>query len=291
MTHAAPITADVRGERFPDPRNIATLARKELRDALRNRWFILYTVAFAVLALGLAYLSRASAGLTGLAGFGRTAASLINLVLLIVPLMGLSIGAASLASERERGMLGYLLAQPVGRMEVLLGKFIGLALALTGSLAIGFGISGLVLARGRQGADTGAFVNLVLFSFVLAAAMLAVGILISTLARRSGTATGAAVFTWLILVFFGDLGLMGAAVIFRLQIPTLLLLGLVNPLQAFKMAAVHGLGSSMDVLGPAGLYATRRFGEALPALLWGSLVAWIVVPLGAASVLFARRPL
>jgi Cu-processing system permease protein len=30
-----------------------TLARKELNDALRNRWFVLYTVAFAVLALGL----------------------------------------------------------------------------------------------------------------------------------------------------------------------------------------------------------------------------------------------
>ena len=72
---------------------IWTLAQKELRDALRNRWFLLYTVAFAVLALAFSYLALAGAGMVGFAGFGRTAASLINLVLLIMPLMALTIGA------------------------------------------------------------------------------------------------------------------------------------------------------------------------------------------------------
>ena len=37
-------------------------------------------------------------------------------------------------------------AQPVNRGEVLLGKYLGLAVALSASLALGFGITGLVIA-------------------------------------------------------------------------------------------------------------------------------------------------
>ena len=53
---------------------IWTLAQKELRDALHNRWFVLYTLAFIGLALALSYMSLAGAGISGFAGFGRTAA-------------------------------------------------------------------------------------------------------------------------------------------------------------------------------------------------------------------------
>ncbi len=64
------------------------IAQKELRDALRNRWFLLYTLAFVALSLAFSYLALAGAGIVGFAGFGRTAASLINLVLLIIPFSG-----------------------------------------------------------------------------------------------------------------------------------------------------------------------------------------------------------
>ena len=84
---------------------IWTLAKKELRDALHNRWFVLYTAAFVILALAFSYLALAGAGMVGFAGFGRTAASLINLVLLIIPLMALTVGAQSLAGEQERNTL------------------------------------------------------------------------------------------------------------------------------------------------------------------------------------------
>ncbi|MEZ4667592.1 MAG: ABC transporter permease subunit [Anaerolineae bacterium] len=122
-------------------KTISTLAGYELRSSLRNRWFLLYALAFAVLAVALSSLSLTGAGMFGFAGFGRTAASLINLVLLIVPLMGLTIGAHSLASEREKGTLAYLLAQPVSRAEVLWGKFVGLGTALLAALLLGFGLS------------------------------------------------------------------------------------------------------------------------------------------------------
>ncbi|HMB71899.1 MAG TPA: ABC transporter permease, partial [bacterium] len=59
-------------------RIVLTIARKEIRDALRNRWLLLYTAAFAVLALSLSWMSLAGSGSYGFAGFGRTAAGLVN---------------------------------------------------------------------------------------------------------------------------------------------------------------------------------------------------------------------
>ena len=127
-------------------KTIATLANYELRASLRNRWFLLYALVFALLSVALSSLSLSGAGMFGFAGFGRTAASLINLVLLVVPLMGLTVGAQSLAGEREQGTLSYLLAQPVGRAEVLIGKLLGLSAALLAALMLGFG---LAARRGR----------------------------------------------------------------------------------------------------------------------------------------------
>lgn len=268
---------------------ILVLARKEVRDALRNRWFILYALCFAVLSLALASLALAGTGRLGLAGFGRTAASLVNLVLLIVPLMGLTIGSAALAGERERGTLEALLAQPVIRTEVLAGKFLGAAAALLGALALGLGSTAVVLALRGSSAHLASYAALFGLSVMLGWAMLAVGFLISSIARRTTFALGVAIFVWLALVFLGDLGLMGGALTLRLSSSELLALALINPLQVFKLAAVGGIHRSLDLLGPAGLYASRTFGTGLPLVFGGILAAWIAVPLLAAGVIFARR--
>ncbi|HMO26782.1 MAG TPA: ABC transporter permease subunit [Tepidisphaeraceae bacterium] len=256
-------------ERLIDPRTILQLIRKELRDAVRNRWFVSYTIAFALLSLGLAYLSRVGTSMSGFSGFGPTAAAMINLVIMIVPLMALTIGAGSLTAERERGMLAYLLAQPVNRIELILSKFIGLSIALTGSLAFGFGLAGTVLAANADASHLNIFIHLVLLSCVLALSMLAVGVLISTIARRSSAAMGAAILTWLLIVFLGDLGLMGSAVMFRLNAQELFLAAIVNPTQAFKLSVIGGL----------------------PTLLIGCLAAWLIVPLVASVLIFSRKPL
>lgn len=55
-----------------------TIAQRELREALKNKWLWFYALAFAGLALALSQAGLASAGYAGLGGFGRTAASLIN---------------------------------------------------------------------------------------------------------------------------------------------------------------------------------------------------------------------
>jgi Cu-processing system permease protein len=266
-----------------------TLARREVRDAVLGRWFALYSLALAGLGLCVSYVSATSLGGAGLAGFGRTSAGLINLVLLVVPLMALTAGAASIAGDRERGTLSFLLAQPARRWEVLMAKFVGLAIALTLSLCLGFGASALVLAMQGSNAQPGPFVKLVAFADLLALAMLAVGMLISVNCRRSSVATGVAIFVWLVLVFGTDLGLMAGTLASDLSIEWLFRLAVASPLQAFKMWALQSVDASLDVLGPAGLYAQTEYGPGLQFAFAGVLLVWTVLPLVASVTIFNRR--
>lgn len=183
-----------------EPRLLWTIAQRELREALRNKWLAFYALGFAGLAFALSSASFAASGYAGVGGFGRTAASLINALLLFVPLLGLSVGAAALAGDRERGTLLYLLSQPVNRAEVFFGKALGAALATTAAIAVGFGLAGLALSTSGDG-DALAFLELAGYSVLLALVSLGLGILISVVTHKSATALGAALIVWLGLVF------------------------------------------------------------------------------------------
>jgi Cu-processing system permease protein len=82
---------------------------------------------------------------------------------------------------------------------------------------------------------------------------------------------------------------MGTALAFKLPIGTLFHLALINPLQAFKMFSLISINATLDVLGPAGIYAMQTYRDGLGWLLLGALVAWILLPLGLSFAVFYRR--
>jgi Cu-processing system permease protein len=265
-----------------------TIAQAELREALRNKWLWLYAVGFAGLALALSQAGLSAAGYAGLGGFGRTAASLINALLLFVPLIGLSVGAGSLAADRERGTLLFLLAQPVSRGEIFAGKALGAALAVMTALALGFGLAGLGLGM-SGGGETTIYLALVAYTLLLALVALGLGFIISSLTRKAAAASGAALILWLALVFLADLGVLGAALTWRPNPAGLLGLLLINPLQIFKLGAIYSLRATLDSLGPVGQYALFRFGEQLPLLLIGLLALWALAAFAVAFTIFNQK--
>jgi Cu-processing system permease protein len=260
-----------------EPRTVHALARVELRASLRNWWLLLYALVFAVLAGGVAQISSGEFSGLERGAFGRTAAALTNIVLLVVPLFGLIAGAVSIAGDRERGVLAYYLAQPISVAEVFWGKYLGGAVALLTALAAGFAVAALSLA-GSGALELTGFLWLVLLSMLLMLAAYSLGVLISTLAQRSALAVGVAVFVWVGVLFLGDLGLMATAIATQLDFRVVIGAALLNPAQAFKVATVQQVGASLDALGPAGNYLVDRFGGTLVPLLSALLVAWIVAP-------------
>ena len=272
-----------------DLQTIAVLSRKEVRDATKSRWLVMFGIGFAVIASALSWMALSGLGSFGVAGFGRTAASMVNMVLLIVPLMGLTLGALAIASERERGALAYLMSQPVTAFEILISKYLGVASALVAALLVGFGISGLLVVLRGGSSNAGDFLALVGLTVLLALSSLSIGFLLSAGLRRGATAIGLAVFLWLTLAFFSDLGLMGTAVTLDIGVRELLLMALANPLQVYKLATILSIKNDLEVLGPAGVYAMRTYGDALLPILMALFVAWVIAPLGIGFLIFKRR--
>jgi len=261
---------------------------KELQDTRRSRWFLLLAIVFAGLALMLALLGASALGSIGGAGFGRTTVSLLNLVILIVPLMGLLMSALSVAGEREHGTLLTILAQPVVLEEVFLGKFLGLGVALLGTILFGFGLAALVIARQSGLPEVGGYLALVGYTALFGLGYVSLGFLISALTRRSASAVGVALFVWLVCVFLSDLGLIGTAVVLQLSPRSLLWLSLANPAQVFKVVVLNGIHRNLESLGPGGFYAAEVLGDWLQPTLTGLLLLWAVVPF-VVSVLFLRN--
>ncbi|GBE24622.1 ABC-2 family transporter protein [bacterium BMS3Bbin02] len=271
-----------------EPSLVWVIASKEIHDATRSKWFWLWTVAFAGLAAFMASVALPGSQVTGYGSFGRTAASLVALAQIIVPLMGLTLGAYSIAGQRETGALRFLLSHPVSRSEAFCGTYLGLAISLAATVFGGFGIAGIITVAQGGGANAASFVRIAVLSWLLSISMLGFGMLVSTFTRRSSAALGTAVFLWLGFVFIGDLGVMGTSV--ATQVPTwgLLVSAVLNPVEAFRLASLSAFSGSLDVLGPAGSFAVDTFGDSLGLLLFVNVVVWAIVPALVAWARFAH---
>ncbi|MBC8363993.1 MAG: ABC transporter permease [Actinobacteria bacterium] len=269
-----------------EPRPVVVIARKVIREASRDRWFWLNCAGFAVLAGAITLTAVPDHNLIGSGGFGRTAASLVALVQLVVPLMALTLGARYLSGERDSGTLVFLLCHPVSRTEVLVGTYIGLAGSMFASVATGFGAAGVFSALRSASADPVLLVRLAMLSWLLSLAMLGLGLVIGSIARNASTGLGMALFAWLAVVFLGDLGVMGTVVATHMPVEALFAAVIVNPVEAFRLASVVALDGSLDALGPVGTYAFDRFGDGMAYIALGVMAAWTAGAVAAAVFTF-----
>jgi Cu-processing system permease protein len=273
-------------------RPIAVVAAREVREATRSRWFVLAAACFLVLSLALSLLGLAGAQRSGLAGFDRTTASLLNLALVFVPLVTLTLGGLSIAGEVEDQSLALLLAQPVTRLEVFAGKYLGLLAAVAAAIALGFGATGVLVAALAGGGDASAFVALVALVLLLAAATLAIGSMLSACLRSRARVVGAAFCAWLLLVYVSDLGTIGLTVARGLAPGQVFALALLNPVQQARVLGTLALSDRADVLGPVGLFGIEHFGaDGLAALLVGALAATALAGLAAGWAVFRKAVL
>ncbi len=261
---------------------------KELRDAVRSRWLVAFSLTFALVALALALVQQQ--GGVGAQGFNRTTASLINLCLLLVPLLALILGASAIAGERDRGTLGTLLSQPLSATELLVGKYLGLTVAVWGAVMLGFGVAGFLVALVSPVTDLGHYLLFVLLSAGLASAMLSIGVLISVASEGRSKALAVAVLTWFVLVLFYNLVAIGFALSVASSGEVLLASTLLNPVEAVRILAVLSLEPDLQVLGPLGSYLYLEFGPAWSAaVLAGAVLAWAAIPLALAAAVFRRQ--
>jgi Cu-processing system permease protein len=273
-----------------DTNAITNIARQELVINIRNRWTLVFAGVFGVLVLTISYFGLVTGGTVGFQGFARTSASLLNMVLYIVPLVALTMGTLSFTSEKSAGEL--LFSQPITRGEILLGKFLGLFASIFVATLTGFGLAGVIIAAkaGTEGAlRYPAFVG---FSLLLALIFLSLSAFISALCGRQSKAFGVALFVWFFFVLFYDLLVIGLTFLFRERTANNFIFGSLfgNPVDMVRVASLMTLNGK-DIFGVGGASLLRFFGgeSASIALLLVALVLWIVTPLFIAQRLLRRQ--
>ena len=262
-------------------RPLLLCARQELVLAVRSRWTQIFAAVFAALALAVASAGYILSGGHGVQDFARTAASLVQLVLLLVPLTALLIGVMALAPDR--GAAELLFSQPVSRGTILLGKLLGLFQALAAAQALGFGVAGLVIFNQSGEEGLGGFLLLVLGSLVLTAVYLGLAAVLAAgaLGRRRQRVLALGLVVWFASVVLFDVAALGLASLLPSGAASRVLIVsvLVNPVDAVRTGTLLGVEGTA-AFGAASLAFLRFTRGALSAglLLALSLLLWIAVP-------------
>ena len=253
------------------------IAVKEFRERIRNLWVVVVAVIFAVFALAIAYFGSAQQGAVGFRSIDVTITSLVSLVIYLVPLIALILGYDAIVGEKERGSLDLLRSLPITRLEILLGKYFGLAAALAVSTLLGFGGSLLPLLGQIGAADLYHYAGFVLSAILMGMAFLSLSLLVSVLAQDRMRASGVAIGLWFFFVLAFDLLLMGALVLSQGRLGSAWFAGILmlNPADVFRLLNIF---NSEQVQSMYGLATVVPEGMLSPASLLAIMLAWIIVP-------------
>ena len=266
---------------------VGIIAGKEFWDRIRNRWVLAVAAVFTVFALAIAYFGGAQQGTVGFRSIEFTIASLVSLVIYLIPLIALVLGFDAIVGERERGSLDLLLSMPITRFELLLGKYLGLAAALAFSTVAGFGLVALVLAPQLQLTALFHYFGFMLSSVLLGMAFLSLAVMVSVFAADRTRASGMAIALWFFFVLVFDLLLLGALVVsggrYGGEVFPYLLLA--NPADVFRILNIFSLEDVRSLYGLATVFP-RALAE--PWLLGLVMFAWIAAPLGIATWRFRK---
>jgi Cu-processing system permease protein len=192
---------------FPSLRIVATIARQELRIILRNRWIVIYSAIFAVLTLAVSYFGLAVIEFTGFQEFNRTAVSLLNLVLYIVPLATMLMAVQSFRAEG--GATDQLFAEPVTLTEIVLGKMTGLVSAHVLATVLGFSFTGVLVGAKVGTRGVSSYLALVGFTILVGIVFVAIASMLTILAGRGNRAYAVVLVAWFAMVLLFDLLIIG----------------------------------------------------------------------------------
>jgi ABC-2 type transport system permease protein len=279
-------------------RTVLTIAALTLREAARRRVLLalagLTVVLLALSAWGFSRINAEFGGLTS--GEARAIASIVlNLVMfglsLIAALGTAFLAGPTMAGETESGIALAVLARPIRRSAVLLGKWLGLVVFGTGFVAVA-GLAQLLIVRITVDYSAPRPVTGLALLAAQAAVLLTLGLLLSTVISPMASgivAVGLFGATWIAGVV-GSVGdALGNASVARIGTVSRMLLptdglwrGAMNAFQdpTLLLQAGSGPGES-PFLSVAPLTSVY--------IAWAAL--WVGVVLGLAAIAFQRRDL
>lgn len=195
----------------------------------------------------------------------RALLSLLNVVLLLLPLMSVTFGTLYVYNARD--FIEMLLAQPVGRGALYTGLFGGIVLPLSGAFLFGVGLPLLIQGGGEPGFAGHAFM-LVLVGLMLTLVFTAFALCVAVRIEDRARGLGAALAVWLLTTLVYD-GLLLLVTTLGSDYPLegpLLVLVFLNPVDLARVLLLLTFDISA-LMGYTGAVYERFFHGALGLVL------------------------
>jgi ABC-2 type transport system permease protein len=264
-------------------RQLWLVARLDVGESLRARWFAVYAALFGGIVAMLFVFGLTESRILGFMGLSRLLVTYIQLCMAILPIFVLITTVRSVAGDREAGVFEYLLSLPVGLGAWFWGRMLGRFFVVYLPVLLAMG------AAAGWASYSGIEVPWALFGLyaallaALSACFLGLAMGISAVARTVDVAQGAAFALWLVLILFLDLILLGVLIQQRVAAETVVGLALANPLQVFRTAALMLFDPDLVLLGPAAFVIIDAFGKTgylIYSLAYPTLLGLAVAALG-----------
>jgi len=257
-----------------------TILKYQWKDLLRGKW---------ILGYGLIYLLIADAMIRfGNAG-PKAMLSISNIMLLLIPLVGMIYGALYLYQSREFTEL--LLAQPIDRPSLFWGLFGGLAAPLAIAFALGTAIpmiyTGMIVT-----ASTQSILLILLLGIALTLLFTGLGFWFALKFFEDRVkGLGFALVSWLFLAVLYD-GLVLLAVFtfgdYPIEKP-MLALALANPIVLARITVLLEFDISA-LMGYTGAVFNRFFGSMVGiSVALNCLMLWLGIPLWRSQQQFKKK--
>lgn len=280
------------------------LVRKEVADYLHSWRFYILMGIIMLTCLGSLYTALSGISSAAAAADVRveflflrlftvtngTVPSFLSFITFLGPLLGIGLGFDAINSERNKGTLSRILAQPVPRDYVINSKFVaGLLVIGVAFFALGFLVMGIgIIVTGIQ-LTFEEFLRIIaylLMSLIYVAFWLNLSILFSVLFRQPATAALAGIAVWLFFSIFHSMIIELIAEAFLPKEQTLealisfesmiLLLLRISPAHLFSEVTTTLLYPSVNRLGSAVLSENQMFmiPDTPLSFLQSLLVSW-----------------
>jgi Cu-processing system permease protein len=245
-------------------------------DILRTRFILLYTALLLISTFALFQLDSDP---------GKVVMSLLNIVLMVVPLVSIVFTTIHFYNSYE--FIELMLAQPINRRVVFMGEYLAVTFSLTMAFAVGIGIPILIYGMSASGLA-------LLFSGVaLTMVFVSLAFLASVLTRDKAKAIGVALLFWFYFSLIYDGFLLWFVYAFNdypLEKITVTLIAL-NPVDLARVIMLLQLDISA-LMGYTGAFYENFFGSSFGIVFSTSvLFLWIIVPCLLALRIFSKKDL
>lgn len=252
------------------------LIKYVLTDILRNRFLIGYTACLMLLSFAVLNLDENSS---------KGLLSLLNLVLLLVPLVSLVFCTIYMYNSAE--FIELLVSQPIRRTTIWLSFYIGLTAAFSLAWWIGAGIPVWLYTDGMIGW------TMMLTGWLLSVIFVSIALLASAISRDKARGIGLVVLLWLYFSLLFDgllLFLLFQFSDYPMEKP-MLLLTILNPIDLGRILILMQMDAAA-LMGYSGAVFKSFFGSPNGWLVSVAvMICWIWLPLWISMRRFQRKDL